>query len=232
MVLKTKDGKHNAETTGQEIVGNFGRNGFEFEHGGFNKETNLNWFLTGNHYKDSGWRDSSPTEVRQIFGKVGWEGERTEVKFTTAYADNQLYGRRRSKRQTEKLIATLKMTTLKAFKYRIYPSKQQEVLLNKTFSCVRVVWNHNVEVFNKYDKNLAEQAQSLTSTQLKQKFEWMSEVSAAALQQKEMDFKSFKKNYFSKTRKKKIGRPSFKNRDSRQSYWLPNQKFTLNQNSI
>jgi putative transposase len=60
----------------------------------------------------------------------------------------------------------------------------------------------------------------------------MNEVSAAALQQKEMDFKTFQKNYFSKTRKKKIGRPSFKNRDSRQSYRLPNQKFSLNHNSI
>jgi len=124
------------------------------------------------------------------------------------------------------------MTTLKAFKYRLYPTKQQQVLLNKTFGCVRVVWNHNVEVFNQYDKNIAEQQNPLTSTQLRQKFEWMNEVSAAALQQKEMDFKAFKKNYFSKTRKKKIGRPSFKNRDSRQSYRLPNQKFTLNDNSI
>jgi putative transposase len=124
------------------------------------------------------------------------------------------------------------MTTLKAFKYRIYPTKQQQQMLNKTFGCVRVVWNYNVEVFNNYAKNLAEQKISLTSTQLREKFEWMNEVSAAALQQKEMDFKAFKKNYFSKTRKKKIGRPSFKNRDSRQSYRLPNQKFTLYQNAI
>jgi len=118
------------------------------------------------------------------------------------------------------------MTILKAFKYRIYPTTKQDVLLNKTFGCVRVVWNHNVEVFNKFDKNQTEQLQPLTTTQLKQKHEWMSEVSAAALQQKEMDFKTFKKNYFSKSRKKKIGRPAFKNRDSNQSYRLPNQKFT------
>ena len=98
--------------------------------------------------------------------------------------------------------AYLKMTTLKAFKYRIYPNKSQQVLLNKTFGCVRVVWNHNVEVFNKYDNNLSKQEESLTSTQLRQKFEWMNEVSAAALQQKEMDFKTFQKNYFSRTRKK------------------------------
>ena len=124
------------------------------------------------------------------------------------------------------------MMTLKAFKYRLYPTAQQQLLLNKTFGCVRVVWNHNVEMFNKFDKNLTEQEQSLSTTQLKKKFEWLNEVSAAALQQKEMDFKAFKKNYFSKSRKKKIGRPSFKNRDSHQSYRLPNQKFTLNDSSI
>ncbi|MEI6706150.1 MAG: RNA-guided endonuclease TnpB family protein [Methylococcales bacterium] len=124
------------------------------------------------------------------------------------------------------------MTTLKAFKYRLYPTAQQQILLNKTRGCVRVVWNHNVEVSNNFDKNLTEQEQPLSTTQLKKKFEWMNEVSAAALQQKEMDFKTFKKNYFSKTRKKKIGRPCFKNRDSHQSYRLPNQKFTLNDSSI
>ncbi|MFU8789658.1 MAG: RNA-guided endonuclease InsQ/TnpB family protein [Methylobacter sp.] len=122
--------------------------------------------------------------------------------------------------------------TLKAFKYRIYPNGEQETLLNKTFGCVRVVWNHNVEIFNKYDSNLATQEQPLTSTELRKKFDWMNEVSAAAVQQKEMDFKAFEKNYFSKNRKKKIGRPSFKNRDSHQSFRLPNQKFTLTSGSI
>jgi len=120
----------------------------------------------------------------------------------------------------------------KAFKFRIYPTKQQLVLLNKTFGCVRVVWNHNVEVFNKFDKTKAEQAPPLTTTSLRKQFEWMSEVSAAALQQKEIDFRSFKKNYFSKTRKKKIGRPQFKTRDSVQSFRLPNQKFSLNEKTI
>jgi putative transposase len=124
------------------------------------------------------------------------------------------------------------MTILKAYKYRIYPTAQQAVLLNKTFGCVRVVWNHHVEEFNKFNKNITEQEQPLTTTQLKQTHEWMSEVSAAALQQKEMDFKTFKKNYFSTSRKKKIGRPAFKSRDSHQSYRLPNQKFTLNDNNI
>lgn len=71
------------------------------------------------------------------------------------------------------------MITLKAFRYRIYPNKEQESLLNKTFGCVRVVWNHNVEVFNNYDKELAEQQTPLTSTELRRKHEWMKEVSAS-----------------------------------------------------
>lgn len=124
------------------------------------------------------------------------------------------------------------MTILKAFKYRIYPTSQQETLLNKTFGCVRVLWNHNVEVFNKFDKSLTEQIKPLTSTELRKEFTWMTEVSAAAIQQKEIDFKTFKKNYFSKKRAKKIGRPSFKKRDGAQSYRLPNQKFRLNSDSI
>lgn len=105
-------------------------------------------------------------------------------------------------------------------------------MLNKTFGCVRVLWNHNVEVFNKFDKDSTEQIKALTSTELRKQLPWMGEVSAAAVQQKEIDFKAFKKNYFSKSRKKKIGRPAFKKRDGRQSYRLPNQKFRLNSGSI
>jgi putative transposase len=36
---------------------------------------------------------------------------------------------------------------LKAYKYRIYPTEDQEVLLNKTFGCCRVVWNACTESF-------------------------------------------------------------------------------------
>ena len=55
----------------------------------------------------------------------------------------------------------------------------------------------------------------------------MQEVSAAAIQQKEMDFKEYKNQKFNKSRKKKIGRPKFKKKAGRQSYRLPNQKFAV-----
>jgi putative transposase len=124
------------------------------------------------------------------------------------------------------------MIALRAFKYRIYPNREQEVLINKTFGCVRVVWNHNVEVFNSYNKELTEQRTPLSSTELRHKHEWMKEVSAAAVQSKQIDFRKFKQNFLSKTRKCKIGRPSFKKKEAKQSFRLPNQKFTLRDNNI
>lgn len=120
----------------------------------------------------------------------------------------------------------------KAYRYRIYPTKEQEVLLNKTFGCVRVIWNRNVAVFNSYDKENNPNPIYKSSTKIRSEFEWMSEVSASALQQKEIDFRFFKNHYFSKLKKVKIGKCSFKHKNSKQSYRLPNQKFILGDNNI
>lgn len=114
---------------------------------------------------------------------------------------------------------------LKAYKYRIYPNKSQQIKLAKTFGCVRFLWNKNVEVFN-------EQGDFKTSTKYRKEYDFLKEVSASAIQQKEMDFKEFKKQKFSKTRKKKLGKPQFKNRRGKQSFRLPNQKFKLVGNKI
>lgn len=116
---------------------------------------------------------------------------------------------------------------LRAYKYRIYPNKSQRILLAKTFGCVRYFWNRQVEVFNSYDKETNPNPVFLTSTQVRRETEWMQEVSAAAIQQKEIDFKEYRNQKFSKNRKKSIGFPSFKKKSNRQSYRLPNQKFAL-----
>jgi len=50
----------------------------------------------------------------------------------------------------------------------------------------------------------------------------MKEVSFTAVQQKERDFKEFKKQFFSKTRKKVVNRPKFKSRYGKQSFKLCN----------
>lgn len=90
--LETKGGKSNPGTSVQGIGGAYGRNAYEFEHGGYDQKRGLNWFVTGNYFHDQGWRQASTSDVRQIFGKVGWENEKTDIKFTTAFNDNSLRG--------------------------------------------------------------------------------------------------------------------------------------------
>lgn len=118
---------------------------------------------------------------------------------------------------------------LKAYKFRIYPNKTQESLIVKTMGCVRYFWNKQVEIFNSYDKETNPLPVFQTSTVLRNELEWMKEVSAAAIQQKEIDFKAFKAQFFSKNRKKAVGRPQFKKKGNHESFRLPHPKFNLNQ---
>jgi len=114
---------------------------------------------------------------------------------------------------------------LKAYKYRIYPTKEQEILFSKTFGCCRFVWNKLVENFNNNDGSIVNEK----TLKDQEKFQFLKEVSASTLQQKRMDFFEFKKQYFNEKRKVKLGKPKFKKKSNRQSFRLPNQKFTLDQ---
>ena len=120
----------------------------------------------------------------------------------------------------------------KAFKYRIYPNKSQKDLLSKTFGCIRVIWNANVESFNSYNKDKNPKPKIINKVDLITDKPWLSEVSAAALQQKVRDFQETVKQFFSKTRKKMINKPCFKKKSGNQSYRLPNRKFSINGDKI
>lgn len=116
------------------------------------------------------------------------------------------------------------MNQYKAFKYRIYPTKEQEIFLNKNFGAVRFVWNHLVANFNSWNKDGPNF--TLTSKKLKDDPQniWLNEVLSVAIQQKENDFIEFKNQYFSKSRKIKLGRPNFKKKGvSRDSFRIPGQ---------
>lgn len=121
--------------------------------------------------------------------------------------------------------------TLKAYKYRIYPNSIQETLLNKTFGCVRFVWNKLVENFNNWSPDT--ESSKINEKILKDdpEYIWLNEVSAGALQQKRIDFDETKKQFFNKNRKVKLSRPKFKKKGNHQSYRLPNQKFSFDQES-
>jgi outer membrane receptor protein involved in Fe transport len=89
--IQTKDGVHHPGTSVQAIYGSHVRRAIEFEHGGSNG-FGLNWYVAGNLFGEDGWRDDSPSHVRQLFGTLGWKGAKTELALTTAYAVNSLTG--------------------------------------------------------------------------------------------------------------------------------------------
>ena len=55
-------------------------------------DAGCNWYLAGNLFAEDGWRDDSPSDVRQLFGKLGWQRATDDVALTLAHADNSLTG--------------------------------------------------------------------------------------------------------------------------------------------
>ena len=57
--------------------GSFGRWNVEAEHGG--SRGPFDWYLAFNALDEDGWRAESPSKLRQLFTKVGWESGGTAV---------------------------------------------------------------------------------------------------------------------------------------------------------
>ncbi len=89
--VQTKDGTTDAGTSLQATLGSNARRAVEVEHGGQN-DNGLNWYVNANRFSEKGWRNESPSDVRQWFSKLGWSSGNTDLKLTLAHADNQLNG--------------------------------------------------------------------------------------------------------------------------------------------
>lgn len=127
-----------------------------------------------------------------------------------------------------------------AYKYRIYPTKEQEILLSKHFGCVRFVWNYFLNERKEYylknkedieakrvqgSLNYYDNAKQLTL--LKQEKEWLQECNSQSLQASLKHLDTSYRMFF----KKIHGFPNFKNKDSKQSFTVP-QSFQLKNNKI
>ncbi len=70
----------------------------------------------------------------------------------------------------------------KAYKYRIYPNLEQETLINKTFGCVRFVYNkmlaNRKEIYEQFkdNKEALKQQKYLLPANFKNEFHWLKEV--------------------------------------------------------
>ena len=89
--VETKDGRSHPGASLELSGGSFGRKTAEFEYGGSSAK-GLSWYVAGNLFFEDGWRDDSPSDVRQFFGKLGWQGATTSLGLSLAYADNSLTG--------------------------------------------------------------------------------------------------------------------------------------------
>jgi outer membrane receptor protein involved in Fe transport len=90
LAIQTKDGKRHPGTSIQGIYGSSVRRAIEIEHGG--SRQGFNWFVAGNVFGERGWRADSPSDVRQIFGKLGWTRGPADLAITFGGAGNSLTG--------------------------------------------------------------------------------------------------------------------------------------------
>lgn len=113
----------------------------------------------------------------------------------------------------------------KAYKYRLYPNKEQEIYFSKTFGCVRFVYNQMLaDRIKSYEENKDLDIKKIkypTPAQYKKEFVWLKEVDSLALANAQMNLDKAYKNFF---RDKSVGFPKFKSKKNNyKSYTTNNQ---------
>lgn len=110
---------------------------------------------------------------------------------------------------------------LKAYKYRIYPTDEQAILLSKSFGCVRWFYNYALnltsETYKTTGKGLSRNDIINLLPVLKKEYEWLTEPPSQCLQQVALDLSSAFLNFFEKRAKY----PNFKKKGQKQSIRLP-----------
>lgn len=115
----------------------------------------------------------------------------------------------------------------KAFRYRIYPTLEQEVLFAKTFGCCRKVYNLMLaDKINSYERTGSFGRQ--TPAQYKKEYPFLKEVDSLALANVQLNLQGAMRNCFDKSRKARNGFPKFKSsKHSKKSYTTNNQNGTV-----
>jgi iron complex outermembrane recepter protein len=90
LAMYTKSGSAYPGYAVSATGGSFGRIGGEFEAGG--AAGHLDGFVTGNYLRDRGWAFHNPSQIAQLFGKVGHQTDRSDLDLSLVLADNALQG--------------------------------------------------------------------------------------------------------------------------------------------
>lgn len=88
----TKSGRTHQGGAIETSFGSWNRKNILGEFGGITQDGSIDYFIAGNYFDEDGWRDFSPTEVKQIFGKLGWQNDLTRLELSYTGADNDMIG--------------------------------------------------------------------------------------------------------------------------------------------
>lgn len=121
------------------------------------------------------------------------------------------------------------MERLKAYKFRLYPTEEQEIFFAKSFGCVRKVYNLMLDDRKKaYEEVKNDSSKKMTfptPAKYKEEFPFLKEVDSLALANAQLNLDKAYKNFF---RDKSVGFPRFKSKKNPvQSYTTNNQNGTV-----
>jgi len=114
-------------------------------------------------------------------------------------------------------------TIFKSFKFRIYPNKEQEILIAKHFGACRFVFNHYLNkrkesyLEDKKSLNYYDNANDLTQFKKDENFNWLKEINSQSLQSSLRNLDTAYGKFFRKQTKF----PRFKSKYDRQSFKIP-----------
>lgn len=105
----------------------------------------------------------------------------------------------------------------KSFKIRIYPTKEQQILLEKSFGASRFIYNHFLKLkqylYQEFNIKIIFNHMSKMLTELKRQKTWLTVPDKCALQNTLKDLDKAYKNFYNGA-----GYPKFKRKDSKNSY--------------
>jgi putative transposase len=122
---------------------------------------------------------------------------------------------------------------IKAFKYQLFPNSEQQEKLNKTFGCVRFIYNWGLNEKSKAysnDKiniNCFELINKVTELKKQEEFSWLKDVHSQTLQMSLRNLDNAYTNFF----KKKNKFPKFKKKSNNQSFQYP-QGVKINEGKV
>ena len=121
----------------------------------------------------------------------------------------------------------------KTYKYKIIPTEEQKILLNKHFGSVRYVYNYFLNErkqeyeTNKQSLSYCDNAKSLTQLKKLEEFSWLNDINSQSLQHSLKHLDGAYNNFF----KKRAQFPKFKSKRNKNSFSVP-QFITVKNNLL